>query len=448
MRSTRRKSPLVPAAHTEEEVPGDRPASVTPSSIDEDAVTLDEPGAHSSGKDADRPRHEDKRQRVLEPEVGNTSVSPTSSSVSPPPDNQSSAPALPPNALYELRARAWRILSTPEGKFKATNEPPIVKAALDGLVVLAQDAVEYHAKEERLAVRFQLKALGWLVADALGQTVPWEPDTALRVGKRLAKRVDVVRAAIAKLSDEAAVRAAMNALCPCALDELDTVCRLEPEPASHAFPSMPDSSEQLRWQRGIAGLAGMPPGLRLDAGWDPLPVSRPPALSDEHVDQYGRTRSGSVDCRRHVPSWLTERLGIEASVFVEQYWAHPDTHFLADEFSREAQDRLQAEGSAGLNLGLIACREGRALMAGFARAAAELTWAEEDLASAGAELKTLRRVDARALEMSCEGSSSDDEEDPHPPFDPLVELRRERARVEMLQASNTRLQAQLRAALQ
>jgi len=87
-------------------------------------------------------------------------------------------------------------------------------------------------------------------------------------------------------------------------------------------------------------------------------------------------------------------------------------------------------------------------MAGFARAAAELTWAEEDLASAGAELKTLRRVDARALEMSCEGSSSDDEEDPHPPFDPLVELRRERARVEMLQASNTRLQAQLRAALQ
>jgi len=99
----------------------------------------------------------------------------------------------------------------------------------------------------------------------------------------------------------------------------------------------------------------------------------------------------------------------------------------------------------GLKLGMIACREGRALMAGFARAAAELTWANEDLASAEAELKTLRRVDARALEMSWEMSSSDDEDELHAL---RVELRRERARVEMLQASNTSLQARLHAALQ
>ena len=155
---------------------------------------------------------------------------------------------LPSDAANELRVRAWRILSMPEGEFKATAELPVVKAALDGLVVLAQEAIEYHAKLESFAVRWKMKALGWLVADALGQTVPWDPETALRVGKRLAKRVETVRAAISKLSDEAAVRAAMNALCPCALDELDTVCRLEPQPASHAFPSMPDASEHLRWQ--------------------------------------------------------------------------------------------------------------------------------------------------------------------------------------------------------
>ena len=132
-------------------------------------------------------------------------------------------PVLPPNASNELRARAWRILSKPEGKFEATKDPPIVKAALDGLAVLAQDAIEYHAKQETISVRFQLKVLGWLFADALGQTVPWDPETAFRVGKRLAKRIDVVRAAIAKLPDEAAVRTAMHAPCPCALDELDTV---------------------------------------------------------------------------------------------------------------------------------------------------------------------------------------------------------------------------------
>ena len=97
---------------------------------------------------------------------------------------------LPPGAANELRARAWRILSTSEGQLKATADPPVVKAALDGLVVLAHDAIEYHAKLESLAVRWQLKALGWLVADALGQTVPWDPETALRVGKRLAKRVE------------------------------------------------------------------------------------------------------------------------------------------------------------------------------------------------------------------------------------------------------------------
>ena len=68
---------------------------------------------------------------------------------------------LPPNAIYELRARAWRILSMPEGKFEATKDAPLVKAALDGLMVLAQDAIEYHAKEERLGIRWQLKGLGW-----------------------------------------------------------------------------------------------------------------------------------------------------------------------------------------------------------------------------------------------------------------------------------------------
>jgi len=350
---------------------------------------------------------------------------------------------LPPGAANELRARAWRILSTSEGQLKATADPPVVKAALDGLVVLAQDAIEYHAKLESLAVRWQLKALGWLVADALGQTVPWDPETALRVGKRLAKRVETVRAAILKLPDEAAVQAAMHALCPCALPELDTVCRLGPDPASHAFPSMPDGSEQLRWMRGSAGLAGMPPGLRLDAGWDPLPVSRPPALTTEHVDEFGRTRLGTADRRRHIPTWLSERLGLQASALMEQEWSHPN---LLDpfDFSRAHQEKLQSMAVHDLQLGLIGSREGRVLVSAFRQAALELSYANEDLERAEAELRSLRTIDARALEMSWELPSSDDEEEAHAL---RVDLRREKARVEMLQASNTRLQAQLHAAL-
>ena len=81
----------------------------------------------------------------------------------------------------------------------------------------------------------------------------------------------------------------------------------------------------------------------------------------------------------------------------------------------------------------------------FRQAAIDLSYANEDLERAEAELKSLRTIDSRALEMSWELSSSDEEEEAHAL---RVDLRREKARVETLQASNTRLQAQLRAALQ
>ena len=203
---------------------------------------------------------------------------------------------------------------------------------------------------------------------------------------------------------------------------------------------MPDLSEQVRWQRGSAGVAGMPPRLRLDAGWDPLPVSRPPAITTEHVDECGRTRSGTADHRRHIPSWLSERLGV---ALMEQEWSHPSVLSLFD-FSAPHQERLEALGLPELQLGLLACREGRVLVSAFRQAACDLSYANEDLQRAEAELKTLRRVDVRALEMSWNMPSSDEEEEAHAL---RVELRRERARVEMLQASNTQLQAKLHAAL-
>jgi hypothetical protein len=236
----------------------------------------------------------------------------------------------------------------------------------------------------------------------------------------------------------------MNALCPCALDELDTVCRLEPQPASHAFPSMLDASEPLRWLQGSAELAGMPAGLRLDAGWDPLPVSRPPALLTEHVDERGRTRLGTAVHRRHMPSWLSSHLGVQASALLEQEWSHPSLLNPFD-FSRDHQEQLQNLAVHDLQLGLIASREGRVMTSAFRQAAIDLSYANEDLERAEAELKSLRTIDSRALEMSWELSSSDEEEEAHAL---RVDLRREKARVETLQASNTRLQAQLRAALQ
>ena len=221
------------------------------------------------------------------------------------------------------------------------------------------------------------------------------------------------------------------------------MCRLGPEPATHAFPSMPDTSEQLRWQRGSAGLAGMPPGLRLDAGWDPLPVSRPPALTTEHVDACGRTRFRTADHRRHIPSWLSERLGLHASALMEQEWSHPN-HLDPFDFSREHHEQLQSMAVHDLELGLIGSREGRVLVSAFRHAALQLSYANEDIERLEAELQTLRSIDIRALEMSWELSSSDDEEEAHAL---RVDLRREKARVEMLQASNARLQAQLHAAL-
>ena len=50
--------------------------------------------------------------------------------------------------------------------------PPVVKIVLDRLLVLSQDAIDAvveAAAEPKPSVRTQLKALGWLVADAVGQ---------------------------------------------------------------------------------------------------------------------------------------------------------------------------------------------------------------------------------------------------------------------------------------
>jgi len=146
MRGSRRKSPLVPVAHADAEEPGSRPASATLPDTDQDAVTRDGQGPGSSSEGADRLAQDAKRQRTFEPAADSRSVSPLGSSVSPPLDHPT---MLPPGAANELRARAWRILSTSEGQLKATADPPVVKAALDGLVVLAQDAIEYHRSVHR-----------------------------------------------------------------------------------------------------------------------------------------------------------------------------------------------------------------------------------------------------------------------------------------------------------
>jgi predicted RNase H-like nuclease (RuvC/YqgF family) len=84
----------------------------------------------------------------------------------------------------------------------------------------------------------------------------------------------------------------------------------------------------------------------------------------------------------------------------------------------------------------------RALLAALRHTASDLSYGQEEMAKAQAELKTLRRIDERAEAMASElhVPSSDKEEEAHTL---RVELRRERVHVEMLQASNAQLQAQV-----
>jgi hypothetical protein len=271
--------------------------------------------------------------------------------------------------------------------------PPVVKIVLDGLLVLSQDAIDAvveAAAEPKPSVRSQLKALGWLVADAVGQTVPWSPEVALTVGKRLEKRVGIVRAAIAKLSDQTAIDAVMNAPCPCMLDELDLHCRLAPSASEACFPSIPSAAQSyclLETNMGLNERA--PPGLRTGAGYIPHPVTRPPAIITSDEDSKGRTRAECADARRHVPSWLAELVGMEASVYLEQAWAH-------SEMNPNRVLRLELDGfnpgeeARRLKWGLLFSREGNAMLEAFRFAALDLTYANEELAKDQAEVARLR----------------------------------------------------------
>ena len=267
--------------------------------------------------------------------------------------------------------------------------PPVVKIVLDGLVVLSQDAIDAvveAAAEPKPSVRSQLKALGWLVADAVGQTVPWSPEVALTVGKRLEKRVGIVRAAIAKLSDQTAIDDVMNAPCPCALDELDLHCRLAPEAP---FPSIPTAARQYYLLETDKGLREkVPAGLRTGAGFIPHPVTRPPPVSAGDVDSQGRTRAECADARRHVPSWLAELAGTEASVYLEQAWAHSE---VAPNRARDFynHDLDPGERVTALRRGLLFSRDGHAILEAFRFAAFDLTYANEELAKAQAEVARL-----------------------------------------------------------
>ena len=71
------------------------------------------------------------------------------------------------------------------------------------------------------------------------------------------------------------------------------------------------------------------------------------SASHENISYYsrarvglGRTRLGTADHRRHMPSWLSARLGVEASALMEQEWSHPCLLNPFD-FSRGHQEQLQ-----------------------------------------------------------------------------------------------------------
>lgn len=191
---------------------------------------------------------------------------------------------LPPGLAARLRTRAEHIINASEGKFVASGPPALVGIVLDGLLVLAQDAIDAFvtaAAEPKPAVRAQLKTLGWLVADAMGQLTPWPPDVALTVGKRLEKRVSIVRGSISDDLPARVKQELMSAPCPTGLPELELPAAAAPEEA--ATPE--------------------------EAASSPVPTAAEPSSAV-------RTRSGHYDGQPRLPYLLVQLLGERATAEV------------------------------------------------------------------------------------------------------------------------------------
>ena len=93
------------------------------------------------------------------------------------------------HAQLLLRRRGKIILAATDGSFEADGREPIVPVVLDGLLLLASEAIAELTLSDSVSVRTKMKVLGWLVADVMGQKPPWAPAVALTVGKRLDKRI-------------------------------------------------------------------------------------------------------------------------------------------------------------------------------------------------------------------------------------------------------------------
>lgn len=167
------------------------------------------------------------------------------------------------HAQLLLRRRGKIILAATDGSFEADGREPIVPVVLDGLLLLASEAIAELTLSDSVSVRTKMKVLGWLVADVMGQKPPWAPAVALTVGKRLDKRISSL---IGMIADGLTTYAeAMCVRCPTSLPELElkkaeqTAAHVDP--ATTVAPAAAPASCSTRSGSRYEGQPRLPPLL-------------------------------------------------------------------------------------------------------------------------------------------------------------------------------------------
>ena len=106
-------------------------------------------------------------------------------------------------ALFALRAHTELLLTSSlsgcSNPFPSESVVPAPPAVVQGLILICQEIVATTAGAlDAISARRKLMVFGWLLAGLMGQEERWHPDVAIKVGKRLERSLDPVRASLAE----------------------------------------------------------------------------------------------------------------------------------------------------------------------------------------------------------------------------------------------------------
>ena len=249
------------------------------------------------------------------------------------------ATVTPPAELEALRLHVSRIVATEGALGEAVDGLQRPVAFTDGFTVLCADALDaaVEAESNKPSGNLQFKFLAWLVGDALGAAHPWDAAIAMRVGKRLQKRISGVREMIADLRQAvrdaeaggdadgaAAARKALDealaAPCPTKLDEL-----LLPGSAPPAVSEAADAVDAADTADAV--------DARATQLYPQLFSDEPPKLSDDLVDGVLLGEAGAREVQELA---LKRRRWKRGEMEDERLWPQGDEWWLQPELGEDA----------------------------------------------------------------------------------------------------------------